>query len=189
MLLLGRRLMASYLMGRLAHSTVGRDGAGPERSAVVRGRDSESAQEGLASTMLAADEDRSTAELVLRENFAQGRLSLVELTARVAQVQDARTIGHLRASLRELPGDPWACPVVSEGVEDQAHTALVLALIAVLVPVPPLALGVTSTVLAVRSLRAGVAVRRGQALAAAAIGSAVALIQIVVLVLVLAGAI
>ena len=56
-----------------------------------------------ATWQLAADQDRAHAEAVLRESFAHGRLSLEELTARVAAIHDARTIGELQAALRDLP--------------------------------------------------------------------------------------
>lgn len=53
---------------------------------------------------LAADEDRSRAEQILRQNFAHGRLDVDELTARVSAMYDADTIGELRAALSGLPG-------------------------------------------------------------------------------------
>ncbi|HEY3725936.1 MAG TPA: DUF1707 domain-containing protein [Solirubrobacteraceae bacterium] len=52
---------------------------------------------------LAGDDDRSRAELILRESFGQGRLSLDELTARVSAVHDAETVGQLRDALAGLP--------------------------------------------------------------------------------------
>lgn len=58
------------------------------------------------SDQLVADEDRSRAELVLRENFGHGRLTLEELTTRVAAVHDAQTIGQLHAALSGLPDGP-----------------------------------------------------------------------------------
>lgn len=61
------------------------------------------ARTGPQSNQLVADEDRSRAELALRESFGSGRLSLEELTARVATVHEARTIAQLRAALSELP--------------------------------------------------------------------------------------
>jgi Domain of unknown function (DUF1707) len=57
----------------------------------------------VTMTRLVADEDRSRAELVLRESFGHGRLSLAELTARVTAVHDARTIADLHAALSGLP--------------------------------------------------------------------------------------
>jgi hypothetical protein len=54
---------------------------------------------------LAADEERARAERILRDGYADGRLSLEELTARVAAVHESRTVGELRAALRDLPGD------------------------------------------------------------------------------------
>ncbi len=56
-----------------------------------------------AEEQLAADEDRSQAELILRDSFAHGRLSLEELTRRVSEVHEAQTIVQLRAALRGLP--------------------------------------------------------------------------------------
>jgi Domain of unknown function (DUF1707) len=57
----------------------------------------------LPSHRLVADADRARAELALREGFAQGRLSIEELTARLAVIHEAQTIGQLRAALRGLP--------------------------------------------------------------------------------------
>ena len=52
---------------------------------------------------LVADADRSRAELILRESYADGRLSLQELIRRVGAVHDARTVADLRAALSGLP--------------------------------------------------------------------------------------
>lgn len=64
---------------------------------------------GLALTpadRLAGDEDRSRAELLLRESFATGRLELDELTSRLEAVHRARTLADLRAALTGLPPLP-----------------------------------------------------------------------------------
>jgi DUF1707 SHOCT-like domain len=185
-MLLLRRALVGHLMRPLLEPPDGH-GETANHPAVLGARNAEAPPLGVASAQLAADEDRSRAELVLRENFAYGRLALDELTTRVATVQDARTIGQLRAALGDLPGDPWAVAAPSPAAEDQARTALALALISVLVPVPPLALGMTAAGLGARSLRTGVTVRRGKALAAVAIGSTVAFVQALALVLWLAG--
>jgi hypothetical protein len=66
---------------------------------------------------------------------------------------------------------------------------LVLALTSLLVPVPPLLLGIAAAGLGARSLRAGVGMRRGQALAAVAIGSAITFTHALALILWLAGVI
>ena len=50
---------------------------------------------------LAADADRSRAELMLRDSFAHGRLDLDELTRRVGEVHQAQTD---RAGPRRAPG-------------------------------------------------------------------------------------
>ncbi len=55
---------------------------------------------------LAGDEDRSRAELLLRESFATGRLELDELTSRLEAVHRARTLADLRAALTGLPPLP-----------------------------------------------------------------------------------
>ena len=57
----------------------------------------------IPAAQLVADDDRSRAELVLREGFSQGRLGLDELTARVGAVHAARTAGELRDALSGLP--------------------------------------------------------------------------------------
>ena len=187
-MLLLRRALVGHLTSMLLEPPDGR-AATAKHTAAVRGCGAEAPPLGVAPAQLAADEDRSRAELVLRENFADGRLTLDELTTRVASLHDARTIGQLHAALGDLPGDPWVVAPPSPAAEDQARTALVLALTSVLIPVPPLVLGMTAAGLGAKSLRAGVDVRRGQALAAVAIGSAIALVQALALVLWLAGAI
>jgi hypothetical protein len=52
---------------------------------------------------LAGDEDRSRAELLLRESFAAGRLELDELTSRLEAVHRARTLADLATALTGLP--------------------------------------------------------------------------------------
>ncbi len=81
--------------------------AGQHRPAGLRQtRDATASLRASPSNQLVADEERSRAELVLRESFARGRLSLEELTARVAAVHDAHTIAQLRATLSGLPDEP-----------------------------------------------------------------------------------
>jgi hypothetical protein len=60
---------------------------------------------GLQTAALAADEDRTRAELLLRDSFAQGRIDLSELSERLQIVHRARTIDELRAALSGLPPD------------------------------------------------------------------------------------
>jgi len=183
-----RRALVGHLTSMLLEPLAGGADAA-KHVAALRGCGVEARPLGVAPAERAADEDRSRAELVLRENFAEGRLSLEELTSRVASLHEARTIGQLRAVLGDLSGDPWGVATVSPAAEDQARIALVVALISVLVPVPPLALGLTAVGLGAKALRAGVGGRRGQALAAVAIGSAIAFVQALALVLWLAGVI
>jgi hypothetical protein len=73
-----------------------------ERAALSRQLELGVTPPGISSDQRVGDEDRSRAELVLRENFGHGRLSLDELTTRVAAVHEARTIGQLRAALGGL---------------------------------------------------------------------------------------
>ena len=52
---------------------------------------------------LVSDADRAHAELVLREGYAEGRLTLDELDQRVSAVHAARTTAQLRATLSGIP--------------------------------------------------------------------------------------
>jgi hypothetical protein len=49
------------------------------------------------------DTDRDRAERVVQASFAQGRLSIEELSARIESIHAARTLGELRASVADLP--------------------------------------------------------------------------------------
>ena len=53
---------------------------------------------------LVGDADRDRGLAFLRRNYAEGRLSLEELTDRVEGVARARTTSELHAALRDLPG-------------------------------------------------------------------------------------
>lgn len=53
--------------------------------------------------MLADDHDRDRAAVTLREQYARGRLTLDELTGRVAKVLNARSQREVRAALAGLP--------------------------------------------------------------------------------------
>lgn len=59
----------------------------------------------LPADRLVADQERSAAELVLRESFAKGRLDLGQLIARLELIHGARSIGQLRDALAGLPPD------------------------------------------------------------------------------------
>ncbi len=61
---------------------------------------------GGGDDQLAGDEDRSRAESILRAGFADGRLGIEELTARVSAVHAAETVGEVRDALGGLPGAP-----------------------------------------------------------------------------------
>ena len=52
---------------------------------------------------LMADVDRARAEELLRDGFADGRLTLDELTERISAVHEARTAEQLRAVLADIP--------------------------------------------------------------------------------------
>ena len=94
------------LLGR----AIGARGSWPSaRPALSDSALSGSALSGSALTpgdRLAADEDRSGAELLLRESYAAGRLELDELTSRLEAVHRARTLADLRAALTGLPPLP-----------------------------------------------------------------------------------
>ena len=49
------------------------------------------------------DCDRDGAERIVRASFAEGRLSVQELSARIESIHAARTLGELRATLADLP--------------------------------------------------------------------------------------
>ena len=74
--------------------------AGPGEELIAPRRDEELI---APDDRLLGDGDRSRAERVLRESFADGRLSVDELTARVSAVHDAGTLGQLRDALSGLP--------------------------------------------------------------------------------------
>jgi hypothetical protein len=54
---------------------------------------------------LVADSDRARAELVLREGYADGRLTLDELDVRLSAVHGARTVEQLRAALTGIASE------------------------------------------------------------------------------------
>jgi len=60
----------------------------------------------------AGDEDRDRTSAVLREAYAQGRLSNEEFQSRVEQAQQARTFGELAALTADLPAAATPTPVV-----------------------------------------------------------------------------
>ncbi len=57
----------------------------------------------IGPDQLVADSDRARAELVLREGYGDGRLTLDELDDRISAVHAARTVEQLRAALTGMP--------------------------------------------------------------------------------------
>jgi hypothetical protein len=51
----------------------------------------------------AGDADRDGAERIVRASFAEGRLSIEELSARIESIHAARTLGELRGAVADLP--------------------------------------------------------------------------------------
>jgi hypothetical protein len=49
------------------------------------------------------DAERDHAEHVVRASYAEGRLALEELSARIEAIHAARTLGELRATVADLP--------------------------------------------------------------------------------------
>lgn len=97
--------LAAALGFALLGRTVGLfPGQGPRPAPAIRRLDPGSVAWPVAGAdeQLAADEDRSDAELILRDSFAHGRLSLEDLTRRVGEVHEAETIAQLRRALRGL---------------------------------------------------------------------------------------
>lgn len=89
------------------------------------------------SEIRASDQDRERVAEALRENYAQGRLTLEEFDERTTSVYAAKTLGDLRGLTRDLPavrpvqqpvpaqapppargprGDMWWIPVVALAV-------------------------------------------------------------------------
>jgi hypothetical protein len=88
------------LLGRVVGLRPEGEVASPQAAAVLGSGPAPIAEQ------LAGDRDRSDAELILRESFAAGRLSLEELTRRASEVHEAETIGQLRHALRGLRPRP-----------------------------------------------------------------------------------
>ena len=68
----------------------------------VRSRPARPAPLVLPADRFASDEDRSHAEIVLRDGYSHGLIGLEELSARLQEVHAARTLGDVRAALRGL---------------------------------------------------------------------------------------
>jgi DUF1707 SHOCT-like domain/Winged helix DNA-binding domain len=70
-----------------------------------------------APHMRASDADRDAAAAALGEHFAQGRLTLDELSARLDATLTAATYGELSQAARDLPPQPQIGPMARERVE------------------------------------------------------------------------
>jgi hypothetical protein len=60
----------------------------------------------MNETLRAADRDRDEVGAILREQYAQGRLTLEEFEERSAAAMSARTIWELRVLTADLPATP-----------------------------------------------------------------------------------
>lgn len=58
----------------------------------------------------ASDQDRENVAATLREQYAQGRLTMEEFDERSSAAYAARTLGELRALTADLPAEPPARP-------------------------------------------------------------------------------
>ena len=144
------------------------------------------------SGVKASDADREHAIGVLREAFAEGRLTAEEHSARVGQAYSARTYAELAAVSADLPAGPSASPAAprsSSPVADVAPAAhrrtnslAVAALVCSVIPgLPQLAAIILGIVALRQTRRTG---ERGTALAAAGLAIAtLALLLTVLLVL------
>jgi hypothetical protein len=154
---------------------------------------SDISQIGLASPPLsgvrASDADRERAIGLLREAFAEGRLTAEEHSARVGQAYSARTYAELAAVSADLPAGPSASPPAprssspASGVAPAAHRRMnslaVAALVCSVIPgLPQLA----AIILGIQALRQ---IRRtgegGTALAAAGLAIATLALMLTVL--------
>lgn len=66
----------------------------------------------------AGDEDRDRTAAVLREAYAQGRLSHEEFQSRIDQAHQARTYGELAALTADLPTAATPTPAVAQGAPE-----------------------------------------------------------------------
>lgn len=65
---------------------------------------------GMDDHLRAADRDREDVAAILREQYAQGRLTLEEFDERTTAAFNARTMGDLRPLLADLPAGTSASP-------------------------------------------------------------------------------
>ena len=145
---------------------------------------SDTSQMGLADPALASrplsgvkasDADREHAIGVLREAFAEGRLTAEEHSARVGQAYSARTYAELAAVSVDLPAGPSASPAAPQssspvaGVAPAAHrrtnSLAVAALVCSVIPGLPQLAAIILGIGALRQTRR--TGERGTALAAA----------------------
>lgn len=65
-----------------------------------------------ADEMRASDKDREQIVAALQEAVGEGRLTLPEFEERSGQAYDCKTVGELRALVKDLPTDPLAPPLM-----------------------------------------------------------------------------
>jgi hypothetical protein len=89
--------------------------------------------EGMDETLRAADRDRDDVAQILREQYAEGRLTMEEYDERSTSAVHAKTMGELRALTADLPApaEP-ARPAWSRGRMRWIAVAGVVATVAVL---------------------------------------------------------
>ena len=145
-----------------------------------------------APELRASDADRTRAEAALREAYADGRLSLEELDARLGRVGSASTHDDLAALLGDLgvPAPP-APPAVAPGRDGRATASLVLGAASLVVPVLPILAPTAAVILGALARRdlARTPGRpgRGTADAGIALGALALLVHVVLLIVWLAG--
>ncbi len=76
----------------------------PDGDAAAHAPDSRTGSSGTSPAARAGDADRDAAAAVLGEHFAQGRLTLDELSARLDATLTATTHGELSRATWDLPG-------------------------------------------------------------------------------------
>jgi Domain of unknown function (DUF1707)/Domain of unknown function (DUF4190) len=139
----------------------------------------------------ASDADRFRVEAALREGYAEGRLSLDELDARLERAGAAATLGELDAVLGDLARPARPPAPVPAGRDGRATASLVLGAGSLVLPLLPFAAPLAAIILGVlarrdlvrRPGRSG----RGMAEAGIALGALALLIHVVLLVVLLAG--
>lgn len=90
----------------------------------MRGRLTMRSNRSMDDSLRASDQDREEIAGILREQYAQGRLTLEEFDERSSAAYSARTVGDLRPLVADLPG-PGAPARTTDAVRSPAQARLI----------------------------------------------------------------